>query len=164
MRALWDTSERSGVRINGEHYQVSGAKRGPAPAHEIGIWIGAYKPRILRLTGRVGDGWMPSLSYLPGGPVALAEMNSHIDAGAAAASREPQAIRRMLNIGGQFTADGGGLLVGPPQQWADELSDLTLQYGISTFILMADDAGTMQLFAEEVAPRVREQAAAARSR
>lgn len=162
MRALWDTSERSGVRIDGEHYQVVGARRGPAPAHNVGIWIGAYKPRILRLTGRAADGWLPSLGYLPEGAASLTEMNRHIDEGAAAADREPQAIRRMLNIGGQFSAEGTGVLKGPPRQWADELSEFTLQYGISTFILMADDANTMQTFAEDVAPLVREQVAAAR--
>jgi alkanesulfonate monooxygenase SsuD/methylene tetrahydromethanopterin reductase-like flavin-dependent oxidoreductase (luciferase family) len=56
IRALWDTSQRGGVFVRGKHYQVAGAKRGPAPAHPIGIWIGAYKPRILKLTGRVADG------------------------------------------------------------------------------------------------------------
>src|SRR5690606_31569107 len=55
IRALWDTETRGGVRFEGAHYRVSGAKRGPAPAHDIGIWVGAYKPRMLRLTGRLGD-------------------------------------------------------------------------------------------------------------
>ena len=60
LRELWDTSARGGVRVVGRHYTVLGAKRGPAPAHPIGIWLGAYKPRMLRLTGRVADGWLPS--------------------------------------------------------------------------------------------------------
>ena len=72
IRAVWAADERGGVRVDGEHYRVVGAKRGPAPAHDIGIWIGAYKPRMLRLTGRSGDGWLPSLGYLPGGPGDLA--------------------------------------------------------------------------------------------
>ena len=37
------------------------------PSHDIGIWVGAYKPRMLRLTGRAADGSLPSLGYLPGG-------------------------------------------------------------------------------------------------
>ncbi len=31
--------------------------------HDIGIWLGAYKPRMLRLTGRLADGWVPSLGH-----------------------------------------------------------------------------------------------------
>ena len=56
--------DAAALRFVGEHYAVRGAKRGPEPAHDIGIWLGAYKPRMLRLTGRKADGWLPSLSYL----------------------------------------------------------------------------------------------------
>src|SRR3954447_22936995 len=64
IHGIWDTGQRGGVRVRGGHYAVKGAKRGPAPAHDIEIWLGAYKPRMLRLTGRKADGWLPSLSYL----------------------------------------------------------------------------------------------------
>jgi alkanesulfonate monooxygenase SsuD/methylene tetrahydromethanopterin reductase-like flavin-dependent oxidoreductase (luciferase family) len=156
IRALWDTSERGGVRIEGEHYRVRGAKRGPAPAHDIGIWVGAYKPRMLRLTGRLGDGWLPSLGYLPGGPADLAEMNRHIDDGAAEAGRDPVAIRRLLNINGQVSPSRQGFLAGPPAQWAEELAGVTLEHGITGFILAADDAYAIETFAAEVAPATRE--------
>ncbi len=49
-----------------KHHRVVGAKRGPAPAHDIPIWVGALRPRMLRLVGRVADGWLPSLSRLDG--------------------------------------------------------------------------------------------------
>jgi alkanesulfonate monooxygenase SsuD/methylene tetrahydromethanopterin reductase-like flavin-dependent oxidoreductase (luciferase family) len=163
MRQLWDTSERRGVRFEGAHYQVQGAKRGPAPAHDIGIWIGAYKPRILRMTGRVADGVLPSLGYLEGGVADLAQMNRHIDDGAAGAGREPAAIRRLLNINGQFAREGRGFLVGPPRQWAEQLAETTLTYGTSAYILAADDAATVEVFAGEVAPATRELVAAART-
>jgi hypothetical protein len=45
----------------------------------------------------------------------------------------------------------------------EELTRFALEDGIGTFILMADDADTIQMLAEEVAPAVREQVAAARS-
>jgi alkanesulfonate monooxygenase SsuD/methylene tetrahydromethanopterin reductase-like flavin-dependent oxidoreductase (luciferase family) len=61
IRGIWDASERVPLRIDGKHYQLVGAKRGPAPAHHIPIWLGAYRPRMLRLTGRKADGWLPSL-------------------------------------------------------------------------------------------------------
>jgi alkanesulfonate monooxygenase SsuD/methylene tetrahydromethanopterin reductase-like flavin-dependent oxidoreductase (luciferase family) len=67
IRALWDVSAPGGVRVDGEYYRVHGAKRGPEPAHEIQIWLGGYKPRMLRLTGTKADGWLPSLSYLQEG-------------------------------------------------------------------------------------------------
>lgn len=163
LREIWATDQPGGVRINGTYYQVKGAKRGPAPAHDIGIWVGAYKPRILNLTGRVADGWLPSLGYVPGGPAGLKEMNQHIDEGAASAGREPAAVRRLLNISGQFGRTGRSFLNGPPPQWAEDLAGLTLEYGITGFILAADDAPTIQLFASEVAPATRELVAAARA-
>ena len=164
MRAIWAADERSGVHVRGQYYTVDGAKRGPKPAHDIGIWIGAYKPRILNLTGRMGDGWLPSLGYLKGGPSDLAEMNKHIDEGAAAAGREPAAIRRLLNINGQFARNGSSLLNGPPKQWAEELAAMTLDYGITGFILAADDPQTIELYANEVAPATRELVAAERAK
>jgi alkanesulfonate monooxygenase SsuD/methylene tetrahydromethanopterin reductase-like flavin-dependent oxidoreductase (luciferase family) len=164
IRAMWDTSQPGGVRINGKYYQINGAKRGPKPAHNIGIWIGAYKPRILKLTGRVADGWLPSLGYLQGGITDLEEMNKHIDEGAAAAGRDPSKIRRLLNISGQFARTGRSLLNGPPQQWAEDLANITLRYGITGFIIAADDAPTLELFANEVVPATRELVAAERAR
>ncbi len=56
-----DAGRGDGVTFEGEHYRLKGAKRGPAPAHDVGIWIGAYKPRMLALTGRAADGWLPSV-------------------------------------------------------------------------------------------------------
>ena len=53
IRGVW--SGRGSVSVDGEHYRVGGLHAGPAPAHPIGIWVGAYKPRMLRLTGRLAD-------------------------------------------------------------------------------------------------------------
>jgi alkanesulfonate monooxygenase SsuD/methylene tetrahydromethanopterin reductase-like flavin-dependent oxidoreductase (luciferase family) len=162
IRGIWATDAPGRLVVDGPYYRVNGAKRGPAPAHDIGIWVGAYKPRILRMTGRSGDGWLPSLGYLPGGPSDLAAMNAHIDEGATRAGRDPRAIRRLLNITGQFSASSRGLLVGPPEQWVEELTGIALDYGISGFILAADDEASIQLFAA-VAAGVREQVARERA-
>jgi alkanesulfonate monooxygenase SsuD/methylene tetrahydromethanopterin reductase-like flavin-dependent oxidoreductase (luciferase family) len=163
MREVWNTAERSGIYLDGTYYQINGAKRGPSPAHEIDVWIGAYKPRMLALTGRVADGVLPSLGYLPGGPADLTEMNAHIDAAATEAGRQPSDVRRLLNIAGQFTSTGQSLLVGPPQQWAEQLAEMTLTYGVSAFILAANDPLTIERFGAEVAPATRELIAAART-
>ena len=61
IRGVWSGS--GSVAFEGQHYRVKGLHAGPAPAHPIGIWIGAYKPRMLRLIGRLADGWLPSMGY-----------------------------------------------------------------------------------------------------
>jgi alkanesulfonate monooxygenase SsuD/methylene tetrahydromethanopterin reductase-like flavin-dependent oxidoreductase (luciferase family) len=116
------------------------------------------------MIGRVADGWIPSLGYLQGGVADLEEMNKYIDEGAAAAGRNPASIRRLLNISGQFAPSGRSFLNGPPQQWAEDLAEITLEYGVSGFILAADDAPSIELFAAEVAPATRELVAAQRAR
>ncbi len=84
IRALWDADAGRGARLEGAHYRLEGAKPGPAPVHDVGIWIGAYKPRMLDLVGRKGDGWLPSLPYLQPGD--LAAGNARIDRAARAAA------------------------------------------------------------------------------
>lgn len=164
IREVWDIDQQRGIFFDGKYYQIKGAKRGPAPVHDISIWVGAYKPRILRMTGRAADGWVPSLGYLPGGVADLAEMNKYIDEGASKADRDPAAVRRLLNIGGRFAPAGQGLLNGPPEQWAEQLASIALTYGISGFILATDDATSIEIFAEEVAPATRALVAAERGR
>jgi alkanesulfonate monooxygenase SsuD/methylene tetrahydromethanopterin reductase-like flavin-dependent oxidoreductase (luciferase family) len=159
IRALWDEDEATSLTFEGDHYRFEGERRGPAPAHEVGIWLGAYKPRILRLTGRVADGWLPSLGYLPEGPDSLTAMNAEIDAAAVAAGRQPADIRRMLNINGSFQQQERGLFQGPPDVWARQMVELEREHGISTFILATDDAQTVALFGTVIAPMTRELAA-----
>jgi alkanesulfonate monooxygenase SsuD/methylene tetrahydromethanopterin reductase-like flavin-dependent oxidoreductase (luciferase family)/FAD/FMN-containing dehydrogenase len=162
MRGIWATEDRTPLRIDGDHYQLRGAKRGPTPAHQIPIWIGGVKPRMLRLVGRKADGWLPSLSSLQPGD--LARGNLAIDEAAVTAGRDPRDIRRIVNIGGQFAPSSGGFLVGPSQQWVEQLLPYVLNDGVGTFILASDDASTMQQFAEDVAPALREAVAAERAR
>jgi alkanesulfonate monooxygenase SsuD/methylene tetrahydromethanopterin reductase-like flavin-dependent oxidoreductase (luciferase family)/FAD/FMN-containing dehydrogenase len=154
IRGIWAVADRSPLRLDGDYYHLHGAKRGPAPAHEIPLWIGALKPRMLRLTGRKGDGWLPSLAYLGQGGYAAG--NAVIDQAALGAGRDPREIRRLTNISGQFSRTNGGFLVGPSEQWVDELLPYALDDGVSTFILAGDDPAAMQRFAEEVAPALRE--------
>ncbi|PZG22432.1 5,10-methylene tetrahydromethanopterin reductase [Micromonospora craterilacus] len=161
IRQIWDADARGGVRVDGEFHRAVGAKRGPAPAHDVGIWLGAYKPRMLALTGRRADGWLPSLAYLQPGD--LAKGNVIIDDAAAEAGRSPTEVIRLLNINGQFTTAGRGPLHGPAEQWAEELADLALTDGISTFILGSDDPDDLRRFAAEVAPATRDLVAAERS-
>jgi len=122
---------------------------GPAPAHDVEIWIGAIGPRMLALTGRVGDGWLPSQSYVP--PEQLAERNARIDEAALAAGRDPSAVRRLYNVNPS-----------DDPAWPEWLAELTLTHGMSAFIVAGDDPGAIQRFGTEVAPAVRDLVAAER--
>ncbi|HMM83253.1 MAG TPA: LLM class flavin-dependent oxidoreductase [Terrimesophilobacter sp.] len=148
IRALWSVDEPGGARVDGEFYSVRGAKRGPATPHPIGISIGAYGPRMLRLTGRVADGWVPSFGYLKS-IHALADMNSRIDEGAREAGRAPEAIRRMLNIDAESAT-------------VERLVHLATEHGMGTFILATDEPATLERFAAEVMPAVRAEVARVR--
>src|SRR5206468_4596227 len=51
IRLVW-SGERN-LRFEGAHYRLKGAHSGPVPVHQVGIWLGAYGPRAVQLTGRV---------------------------------------------------------------------------------------------------------------
>lgn len=146
IRELWDTDSRAHVR-GGEYYSVDGAKRGPSPAHRVPIWVGAYKPRMLRLTGRLADGWLPSLAYMKPGD--LETGNARIDAAATSVGRRPDEVVRLLNISGRESAE--------------ELTALALEDGMSTFIVGSDEPRLLERFSTEIVPAVRTVVASERS-
>ncbi|MBV9279023.1 MAG: LLM class flavin-dependent oxidoreductase, partial [Chloroflexi bacterium] len=128
----------------------------PIPLHPVGIWLGAYKPRMLRLTGRAADGWIPTLAYAA--PGELGPMTRIIDEAARNAGRDPGSVRRVYNVAGRFTPATRGFLDGPPELWVAQLADLVLEYGFSAFLLSPGegDAADLERFATIVAPGVRE--------
>lgn len=144
IRLLW--SGQHGIRFEGKYHHLAGAHSGPLPAHPIGIWLGAYKPRMLSMVGRLADGWMPSFGYLK--PPDLLTAHEKIDAAARAAGRDPRAIRRLLNVGYEET---------------ETFVSLVVDFGMDTF-LIPDEPDEMKRFMSEVAPRVREKVEARRSR
>lgn len=153
IRALWTSGPE--VSFSGKHYRLAGAKPGPAPAHDMNIWFGAYQPRMLRLVGRVADGWIPSSPYLPPGQLAAA--NQIIDGASVDAGRSPDAVRRIYNISGEFSRNGTGSLHGPPELWTEHLTELALTHGVSGFILYRVESGdVIRRFAHEVVPVVRD--------
>ena len=153
MRLVW--SEERSLRFDGEFYSLKGMRPGPQPAHEIGIWIGAYGPRMLDLIGRLADGWVPSLGFVS--PEKLPEMQERIDASAAESGRQPEEIRRAYNLSGSIGSEGEGLLDGPVSKWVEELTRFTLELGMDTFIYWPsqDHESQVEVFAQEVAPAVR---------
>jgi alkanesulfonate monooxygenase SsuD/methylene tetrahydromethanopterin reductase-like flavin-dependent oxidoreductase (luciferase family) len=164
IRQVWDTDTRGGVKVDGEFYRITGAKRGPATPHPIGIWLGALGPRMLALTGRAADGWLPSYEYLADGTDTIDEMNQRIDAGTTEAGRDPHAVRRHLNVMSAALGETNrGMLQGPAAQWVDQLTDLAVNHGISGVLIGGDDPHTAEVLAGEIAPAVREAVAAERS-
>jgi alkanesulfonate monooxygenase SsuD/methylene tetrahydromethanopterin reductase-like flavin-dependent oxidoreductase (luciferase family) len=154
IRRAW--SEERSITAEGEHYTLRGYHPGPPPAHRIGIWLGAYKPRMLALTGRLADGWVPSLGS--NSVEALGEMRRRVDAAATSAGRDPGEIRRVLNVGGMIE-DGpvGDRLHGPPSLWVETLTGFAVDVGFDAFVLWpeSDVVRQVERFAAEVAPAVR---------
>jgi alkanesulfonate monooxygenase SsuD/methylene tetrahydromethanopterin reductase-like flavin-dependent oxidoreductase (luciferase family) len=147
VRGFW-SGERS-VSFEGEHYRVKGAHPGPAPAHPIGIWVGAYGPRMLRLTGRLADGWLPSLGghYLR--PEDAPKGHAAIDEAARAAGRDPVEIVRAVNV---------MALEGAPSGWADQLARIATELRFSTLLVGVpgeEQVAFVRRLGEVVAPRVR---------
>jgi alkanesulfonate monooxygenase SsuD/methylene tetrahydromethanopterin reductase-like flavin-dependent oxidoreductase (luciferase family)/FAD/FMN-containing dehydrogenase len=147
VRGIWDVDDPSPLRVDGRIHRVDGPRRGPRPAHDIPIWVGAVKPRMQRIIGRKADGWLPSLPWLQPGD--LARGNRIIDESAAKAGRSPAQIVRLLNVSARDRAD--------------ELARLAIEDGVSTFILASDDPGELRRFAEVTAEEIRERVAEARA-
>jgi alkanesulfonate monooxygenase SsuD/methylene tetrahydromethanopterin reductase-like flavin-dependent oxidoreductase (luciferase family) len=162
IRLMW--SGQRIVSFAGRHYRLADAHPGPPPVHPIGIWLGAFKPRMLRLVGRKADGWLPSLGVLSADE--LRAGNERIDTAAEAAGRDPRSIRRILNLQGVI-GDGpapprsslpvgylaGEPLAGPPEWWAETLSGFAAD-GFDTLVFwpVEASAGQVERFAGEVVP------------
>ena len=140
IRALWDVD--AGRRVHARRRALprsSAPRRGPAPRHDVGIWIGAYKPRMLALTGRKGDGWLPSLAYLQPGD--LAAGNAAIDE--AARRRGPRPV------GDPPAAEPAAC---PTMTGRRVHARSRCEDGVGTFIVMADDPA---IELPRIAPAVR---------
>lgn len=163
IRQAW--SDTAAVRFGGRYYQAAGYRPGPGPAHTIEIWIGAYRPRMLRLIGRLADGWVPSLGNLA--LEQLGGLHTIIDTAAQAAGRDPASIRRLLNFGGQIGmvpagegrlgSLGGEALSGSVDEWVERLAGWATEHGFDTFILWPQllEPAQVGLWGSEIAPRVR---------
>ena len=163
IRLLW--SGGASVSFDGSYYRLSDARPGPLPAHPIGIWVGAFKPRMLRLVGRKADGWLPSLGVLTRDE--LRAGNEQIDAAAEKAGRDPGSIRRILNVQG-LIGEGrapsrselpvgylaGEPLAGSADWWVETLAGF-VDDGFDTLVFWPVDPTPDQVaaFARDVVPQ-----------
>lgn len=138
-----DALERAIPEIR-EFWKGEGKFEGPKPEHEIGIWLGAYKPRMLRLTGTLADGWIPSMGYL--GPDDVPDAMARVDEAAREAGRDPSAIRRVYNLSAGVEAE--------------QVAQFAVELGFDSFIFSAEDG--VDHLAGEVIPRIREAVSSSR--
>jgi alkanesulfonate monooxygenase SsuD/methylene tetrahydromethanopterin reductase-like flavin-dependent oxidoreductase (luciferase family) len=143
-----DALEQAIVEMR-EFWTADGKYDGPQPAHQIGIWLGAYKPRMLRITGALADGWIPSQSYLP--PEQVPEAMKRVDDAASAEGRDPKEIRRVYN------------LIGDEPATAEQIAGFATELGFDSFIFSPADVHEIERLAHDVIPAVREEVARRRS-
>ena len=93
IRGLWSQSE---FTFGGRLYETDRARVEPKPERPIPIWLGTFGNRALAVTGRVADGWIPSLDMAP--PERASLMRERIFAAARDAGRDPDAITCAYNL------------------------------------------------------------------
>jgi probable F420-dependent oxidoreductase len=93
IRGLW--SEPT-FTYEGRLYRTEAAEVQPKPGRRIPIWLGTYGPRALALTGRVADGWIPTLELAP--PERVTVMRDRVLAAAREAGRKQEDITCVYNI------------------------------------------------------------------
>jgi hypothetical protein len=130
----------------------------PKPTLPIPVWLGTFGPRALAVTGRLADGWIPSLGYMP--VEEIPAMRHRIDAAAEAAGRRPDQIRSILNLSIRIDPDAQpqpDAVTGPANQVVSQLQDLLgLAFtGFNFMISGPDRIANMQRIAEDVLPILR---------
>jgi alkanesulfonate monooxygenase SsuD/methylene tetrahydromethanopterin reductase-like flavin-dependent oxidoreductase (luciferase family) len=119
IRGLWS---RPAFSFEGARYRTSEADLEPKPGHRIPIWLGTFGPRALDVTGRLADGWTPSLGYVS--PGELTVMRERVLAAARAAGRDGDftcALNLQVQVGEQADA-GPSVVAGPPAVVAERLT------------------------------------------
>jgi alkanesulfonate monooxygenase SsuD/methylene tetrahydromethanopterin reductase-like flavin-dependent oxidoreductase (luciferase family) len=155
IRGAWT---HSGYTQNGRHHSVYGLEMEPRPAHPIPVWLGTFGPRALAVTGRLADGWIPSLGYMP--VEEIPAMRRRIDAAAEAAGRQPDQIRGILNLTIRIGPDASPApyaITGSARKVVSQLRGL-LGLGFTGFNFLfdgPDPTAAMRQTADEVLPALR---------
>lgn len=154
--AMW--SGEHAVTVEGAHYTIKGVHPGAAPSEALGIWLGVYGRRGLRMVGEKAAGWMPSLNFM--GMDRLSAAIARIEDAAAGAGRDPRLIRKIYNINGMIQDSSEGPFVGPVERWIDDLTRL-FELGMNgvSFWPNGDHDRQLALFADVVVPTLRDQSA-----
>ncbi|MEX2459268.1 MAG: LLM class flavin-dependent oxidoreductase [Actinomycetota bacterium] len=155
LRGLWS---RPAFTFEGRLYGTEAAELEPKPKRRIPIWLGTYGPRALAVTGRLADGWIPSLGFAPPDRVVL--LRDRVLEAARDAGRQPEEIRCVYNL--EFTLDAGAearpsLVSGPVEQAIERLGGfLALGFtGLNFIPAGPDPAADLERLAGEVLPALR---------
>jgi alkanesulfonate monooxygenase SsuD/methylene tetrahydromethanopterin reductase-like flavin-dependent oxidoreductase (luciferase family) len=146
IRGLW--TEPS-FTYTGRIHHTDDATITPRPERPIPIWVGTFGPRALAVTGRLADGWIPSLSHAPA--EAIPAMRDRIARAAASAGRGIEEITC-------------GYHLDVPEGGAGEVTETLLGYvrlGFTAFnfrVSGADRDQRVGWLATEVLPAVRQAA------
>ena len=156
-RGLW--SEPS-FTYRGRLYRTDAADLEPKPGHRIPIWLGTYGPRALALTGRLADGWIPSLGFAP--PDQVRVLRDRVLAAAVAAGRDPGELTCAYNLAvrvdeRQRPGTSPSVVTGPADAVAERLAGF-VGLGFTALNLQPVGPGTAEQaerLAREVVPAVR---------
>ncbi|MGH2724342.1 MAG: LLM class flavin-dependent oxidoreductase [Actinomycetota bacterium] len=154
IRGLWT---EDAFTYRGRHYQVREATIEPKPDREIPVWLGTYGRRAVALTGRVAQGWIPSMRFLP--PEGWGAVRDRVRTAAEEAGRDPDAIDYAYNVAVRVDPRSDPrehVIAGDPGKVADELARLATM-GITFFNLwpVGEPADQRERFAREVIPAFR---------
>jgi alkanesulfonate monooxygenase SsuD/methylene tetrahydromethanopterin reductase-like flavin-dependent oxidoreductase (luciferase family) len=154
-RNLWTAPEST---FDGRLYRTRAARLNPRPVHRIPIWLGMYRPRGLALTGRLGDGWIPSYGFAP--PEEVFGLREQVMTAARQAGRDPVEITCVYNLEIRVDESGSqptGGLSGSPDALVERLIEFR-RLGFDGFNVVAggpDRAEQTERLAREVMPAVR---------
>jgi probable F420-dependent oxidoreductase len=154
-RGLW--SER-GFTYRGRLHRTDGAQVEPKPNRRIPIWLGTYGDRALAVTGRLADGWIPSLGYAP--PEQVTAMRERVLDAARAAGRDPEELTCVYNLEVRVDerADTAPSVVsGSPEAVVDRLQGF-LRIGFAGLNLVPSGPGPdeqVERLGREVVPALR---------
>jgi alkanesulfonate monooxygenase SsuD/methylene tetrahydromethanopterin reductase-like flavin-dependent oxidoreductase (luciferase family) len=152
MRGAWTGTPFS---HDGTVHSVRTLEMSPRPDAHIPIWLGTYGPRALAVTGRLADGWIPSLGFAP--PARLPDMLDRIRSAAADAGRGPDAVQAVYNVPvlvDRRARSDENTIAGGPADVVEQLRSFT-DLGISGFNLMPQRDTDIHALGEEVLPAFR---------
>jgi alkanesulfonate monooxygenase SsuD/methylene tetrahydromethanopterin reductase-like flavin-dependent oxidoreductase (luciferase family) len=154
-KGLWS---EPGFSYQGRQYRTESAEIEPKPDRAIPIWLGTYGERALGVTGRLADGWIPSLDDAP--PEQVPALRSRVLAAAEEAGRSPEAITCVYNLGIRLAGEpdeGQQIVAGPPEAVVDRLLGfVSLGFAGFNFIPLGPGSDEQaERLAREVMPALR---------
>ncbi|MGH2522378.1 MAG: LLM class flavin-dependent oxidoreductase [Anaerolineales bacterium] len=165
IKALWTEAKAT---FTGQHYRVMGAYCEPKPDPVPTLMVGAFKPKMLRLTAKYADWWNVSSTGIPG----YRHMVEAFERACAQVGRDPTTVRRSWAggcacaltraeaerfAGGLYSADNPEDdfgFVGTPKQLVEQMRPF-IEMGVDYFML---DCGgfpeltTLEMLVNEVLP------------